>query len=114
MNNKSGNIAIVLLVIVVLLGGGYYTWKQSAGYNFKNLPTPVQESGNIVTTTEKKVYEGSSDVGTGVKVSGTLKTDVTTTVDCGDKNCFSQKFTACEPATMQSDLGTISAVYKII
>jgi len=74
----------------------------------------AQGNNGVVTTvknTEVENKTSDSSLTTDIKV----KTDVTTTVDCGTADCFSKKFIACQPATLSADSGGLGAVsYKII
>lgn len=74
----------------------------------------IYPTSDVVTTEERRRIISTSE-GEGIRVRTDIEATVTTTVDCGDKNCFDEKFAACEPATLTASappLGT--AAYEIL
>ncbi|MEK7105439.1 MAG: thrombospondin type 3 repeat-containing protein [Patescibacteria group bacterium] len=73
-----------------------------------------------VSDTDHDGYSDGEEVTNGYNPlgDGSLATEngivTTTTVNCGDENCFEAKFAACEPAKLVSDLGFVSFSYEII
>lgn len=122
MNNQNGFIGIVVLIIVALIvggGGGYYAYRQQQQKRAQPVSqisadqeTSLNTGGTITTTKTEEVYQ-EEDEGI-IKTNIKIKADIAQTVDCGSENCFQQKFTTCEPATLKSDAGFASVDYKII
>jgi len=69
--------------------------------------------GEVVT---KKTVEIETKGDSGIlKYDIKITTDVTNIVDCGDENCFVDKFASCLPSKMTSDIDGMGAVfYQII
>jgi hypothetical protein len=136
MNNQRGFSVVIILVAAVLIlvaGGGYYFYhyratkpllrsesnlasstpqsllNQSAvGLNREN---DKKDSDNIVRTVKKVDTTSEFE---DPKTSIHIKTDVVQTVNCGSEDCFEQKFTLCEPASLELDIGFAAFHYQIL
>lgn len=140
-DNSNKNILMIALAVFLLLVGllGYFfrdnlTQLPVVKYFFNGIPVAVEENPaienkiqeqdsqpeiikedlkNDITTTKQE--EASFQVDSnGLKAKIDIKADITKTVDCGTENCFQQKFSACQPATLKADAGFASVEYKII
>jgi hypothetical protein len=125
---QKGFIGILAIIIIAVLGigGGAYVYKKSENKKLSE-ETASQATSSIVTTVEKNVSSGPTTIdktisivspnvvgNLDVKANINLQADVTTTVNCGEENCFNKKFANCEPATLTSDVGFASVHYEII
>lgn len=68
--------------------------------NFKFTSTTFTWTENASTT--------HISSGNGFTLNTHLSGTVTKTVDCGSKDCFNTKFASCEPATLETDAGSIA------
>lgn len=50
----------------------------------------------------------------GIDLNVRIKAEVKETVNCGDPDCFDQKFVVCEPATLDFDMGFVATHYEIL
>lgn len=97
MNNSKGFASIIALVmLVVVVAGGAYVFKT------------YRETREISTT--ERFESGYKDEDLELNISG----DAVSTVNCGDENCFQEKFASCQPASVNLDVGFVAFNYKII
>lgn len=65
-------------------------------------------------TTEEEVTGSSTVEQEGLTLNTEITLDTTTTVNCGEENCFNEKFKTCEEAELTVDVGFGSAFYNIM
>lgn len=99
---------IILAVVLVLgiSGGLYFYLSKNPG---SNSPQIQQQTGNNVVTTKEVVGSTESAFG---KIM--IKSDVTTSENCGSEKCFEDKFKVCEPATLLAESSLGSIYYEIV
>lgn len=111
MKYQKGFAPVLLLIIAVFAvsAGGYVVYKNKTETVKKDMVVS-SDSADIQTTTE--VMQGSSE-SENIKVN--ISAPVTTTVNCGSKECFSSHFASCTAnSTINSDAGFAAFFAKII
>jgi hypothetical protein len=124
MKNQKGFAVIIILTIVALVmigGSGYYIYNQ---LQQKKTASPISQpllnqqaplNNNGIITTTKTVEANNITNNNGSKIEGSIKIDITQTVDCGSEDCFKEKFITCQPSTLKADGGLMGvAYYRII
>jgi Tfp pilus assembly major pilin PilA len=118
-NSQRGFIGIILVLVIAIaaIGGGTYAYTQRKNTT-KQIMTDSQVSSEVkVAKTEDKP---ATEVVTYTKHVETdspglsAKADMTISENCGYKDCFQQKFKACEPAVTTANIGIGAVEYKIL
>jgi hypothetical protein len=122
------NIILGLVGVVVIGLGGRGIWAYQQVKNAEQqiaqqpLSTVVMANSPISSvahpeqplTTKKTEVVKDTSTQNGITLKTNIKADVTTTTSCGTTNCFQQKFTTCQPATLEADAGFAAVYYKIL
>ncbi len=80
----------------------------------KNLEQHAPVTTNEGTITTERFVVAQKVEQPGITINLEIDSEVTSTTDCGGKDCFQQKFAACQPALVQFDAGFVAGQYKIV
>jgi len=111
MSYKKNGFSPMIIILAVLLilgisGGLYFFLIKKSGSNQQQIQPQTENS--VVTTIEAA---GSTESAFGKIL---IKSDVTTSENCGSENCFEEKFKVCEPATLLAESSLGSIYYEIV
>ncbi|MBU1855262.1 MAG: hypothetical protein KKF89_06055 [Nanoarchaeota archaeon] len=99
-------IILISIVIIGIIGGGIiFFMSQNNETNSEIIHRTIESTSNITNSKGNQVGEMNTKI----------EADIEITTDCGDMDCFEQKFAECKSATTTSKLmDNIVYFYEII